>query len=80
MASLTRLVSPYVTITPIPPTHLSMVGENRHLRQRIPELEFSKGYMTNKSIDLDRELLRIKIEVIGPCENYIPTDAECFEV
>lgn len=36
--SLTELVSPYMTITPVPPTYLCKEKENEHLRQRVAEI------------------------------------------
>lgn len=58
--SLTELLSPYTTLTPAPPKYQDQEAENQYLRQRLAELEYMTEALTNKAIDLEKELLQLR--------------------
>lgn len=58
--SLTELLSPYTTIIPVAAKFDCPNEENQHLRQRVAELEYMTEALTNKSIDLEKELIQLK--------------------
>lgn len=72
--SLTETLSPYVQLTPAPPKHACLETENQHLRQRVAELDYMIDALTNKAIDLEKELLKIKTPSLASTEIATQTD------
>lgn len=58
--SLTELLSPYTTITPAPPKYTCLEEENTYLRQRVAELTFETDALTNKTIELEKQLIEAR--------------------
>lgn len=54
--SLTELLSPYTTLTPVPPTFSQPEEENNHLRQRVAELIYINEALTDRLIALEKQV------------------------
>lgn len=72
--SLTETLSPYVQLTPVTPKHACLETENQHLRQRVAELEYMIDALTNKAIDLEKELLKMRTTSVASTEISTQTD------
>lgn len=53
---LTEILSPYTSLTPDPPKFPQLDQENEYLRQRIAELVYTNEALTNKLIDLEKQV------------------------
>lgn len=71
--SLTDIVSPYITISPVLPKYSCKEMENEHLRQRVAELEFINEALTNKAIDLEKEIINLR-EIKDVKSSSVQTD------
>lgn len=57
--TLTELLSPYITLKPVPPTYSKLDEENTYLRQKVAELEYIKTALTDKLITLEGQLAKL---------------------
>lgn len=67
--SLTELLSPYTTLTPVPPRFSQQEEENQHLRQRVAELIYTNEALTDKLISLEKEIAVINQNKLQPTYN-----------
>lgn len=66
--SLSEIMSPYITLTPVTSKFPQLDKENQYLRQPVAELTYTNEALTDKLIELENHLMDLNHTTTGPDE------------